>query len=698
MLNVGRSAVPFRALFLSGTMALLSLIPAAGAAQVADSGAGWLPPLKMVDLAAIDTTVNACTDFFQYANGAWLARDTIPAAYSYSGVSRDMADRNELVVRAVLDDAKARRASVPPASTLRKLGTFYATCMDSAAAEQQGLDPVRPLLKAAQGVTTRAGLIREAGALQRQGIDVLFGFFSQADPHDAAHYQAWFYQGGLGMPDRDYYTDEGPSADSLRQAYQTHIARFLVMAGAAEAAAARDAERVLNLETDMARASLTRVEQRDPVALDHPTSLTALQTLMPGMDWPGFFKSVGMTVPVTTVNVGTPRFFGRLDTLLATVALPDWRAYLRYHILAASAPMLSTPWVAEDFAFRSRFTGAKSLLPRWKRCLRRTDRQIGEALGEAYVARAFSPEGRAGARAVIDNIRAAFGERLDHLSWMSDATRQAAHDKLASMGEKVGYPDQWRDYARLVVTEGPFVLNSMQAERFEWDRRVNRPGTPVDLTEWDMTVPTVNAYYDPSKNEMVFPAGALVPQTYDPTADLGANYGALGASWAGHELTHGFDDEGRHFDAKGNLRDWWAPEDSIHFTEQAAKIVQQYDGYVQVDTLHVNGRLTEGENIADYGGVLVGYDALQRALERDGRPDPIDGQTPEQRFFLAYAQTYRTHVRPEQLRTAVTVDPHSPERWRVNGPLSNIEAFAKAFACRPGDKMVRPGELVPEIW
>jgi predicted metalloendopeptidase len=697
MLNAQRHAIRFHALFLAWAVTIMSLI-AAGAAAQANDATRPLPPLKVVDLTAIDTTVSACTDFFQYANGAWLARDTIPGDYSYSGVGRDMADRNELVVRSVVEDAKARRLVLPPGNTIRKLGTFYASCMDSAATERQGIDPVRPMLKAAERISTRASLIREVGALQRQGIDVLFEFFPQADPHDAAHYQAWFYQGGLGMPDRDYYTDEGPSADSLRQAYLAHIARYLEVAGAGEPAATRDAARVLDLETQMARASLTRVEQRDPAALDHPTSLPELHTLMPGMDWPGYFQTVGMTVPVTTVNVATPRFFARLDTLLATVPLPDWRAYLRYHILAASAPMLSTPWVAEDFAFRSRFTGTRSLLPRWKRCLRRTDRQIGEALGEAYVLKAFSPAGRAGARAVIDDIRAAFGERLDHLSWMTDATRQAAHVKLAMMGEKVGYPERWRDYTRLVVAEGPFVLNSFQADRFEWDRRVNRPGAPVDTTEWDMTVPTVNAYYDPTRNEMVFPAGALVPQTFDPTADIGANYGSLGASWAGHELTHGFDDEGRHYDAAGNLRDWWAPEDSVHFTEQAARIVQQYDGYLQVDTLHVNGRLTEGENIADYGGVLVGFDALQHALERNGRPGRIDGYTQEQRFFLAYAQSYRTHVRPEALRTAVTVDPHSPERWRVNGPLANAEAFARAFRCKPGDAMVRPRELVPEIW
>jgi putative endopeptidase len=299
---------------------------------------------------------------------------------------------------------------------------------------------------------------------------------------------------------------------------------------------------------------------------------------------------------------------------------------------------------------------------------------------------------------VIDDIRAAFRERLQRLTWMSDATRAQALDKLARMREKVGYPDKWRDYSRLRVAEGPFVRNVAQADAFEWQRTVNRPGTPVDTTEWDITVPTVNAYYDPTKNEMVFPAGALVPQTFDPKADDGANYGSLGGSWAGHELTHGFDDEGRHYDAAGNLRDWWQPSDSAHFVAQAAIVERQFDGYIQVDTFHVNGKLTLGENIADFGGLLTGYDALQRALARDGRPGLIEGYTPEQRFFIAYAQSWRVHDRPQRLRTRLTVDPHAPEQWRVDGPLSNIPAFAQAFHCGPGDAMVRPPDQVPNIW
>jgi len=676
-------------------LALLASAPARAAAQEA---ARSTRPIKVIDTDFIDSTAKACNDFFDYANGAWIRSDTIPAAYSSSGVTRDMSDANELVVRSVLDDAAQRRTSEPPDSTSWKLGTFYASCMDSTAIEAAGLAPVRPWLREIDQVTTRAQLVPELAALHVRGANVAFRFGPDVDPHDAAHYLASFGQGGLGLPDRDYYTTAGASADSTRRAYVEHLQRLFVLAGETRNRAARDASDVMALETELANASLTRVAMRDPAATDHPMTMRQLDTLTPRVPWARYFHAVGLTVPVTKVNVGMPEFLRRVNALLATAPLAQWKAYLRAHVLTEAASWLSTPFVQEDFAFSSRFTGARQLLPRWKRCLRETDGDLGEALGQAYVARTFPPEAKARAQAVIEDVRAAFRERLQHLVWMSDTTRAQALDKLDHMGEKIGYPDHWRDYSNLVVKEGPFVLNVARANAFEWQRTINRPGQPVDKTEWGITVPTVNAYYDPTKNEVVFPAGALVPQTFDPKADDGANYGSLGGSWAGHEITHGFDDEGRHYDAAGNLRDWWTPADSVHFSAQAEKIVQQFDGYIQVDTFHVNGKLTEGENIADYGGLLIGYDALERALQRDGRAGPVEGYTPEQRFFLAYAQSWRVHNRPERLRTRVRVDPHAPEFWRVNGPLSNIPAFAQAFGCRPGDPMVRSRDGIPQIW
>jgi putative endopeptidase len=654
--------------------------------------------LKVVEPKFMDTTVNACTDFFQFANGGWLKHDLIPPEYSSTGVSRDMQDRNEIVVRSVLDDVMKRRASLPEGSTPRKLGIFYGSCMDSAAAEKAGIAPIRPQLQAIDRLTSRDKLIDEIAALQMTGHDALFQYFPYVDAHDASRYIATLFQGGLGLPDRDYYLATDASSDSTRRAYLVHITKMFTMAGIPAASASRDAQRVLAVETQLAGAAMPRVEMRDPKATDHPMDTEKLQSLVPRVDWTHYFRAVGISAPVTKVNVAQPAFFSRVDTLLATAPMEDWRAYLRFHVLSFAAPWLSSPFAKESFAFRSRFTGATKMLPRWKSCLREADRDLGEALGEAYVARSFPPESRRRAKMVIDDIRAAFGERLRHLGWMSDTTRAQALDKLARMSEKVGYPEKWRDYSGLSAVEGPFVLNVARAFAFQWRRTAQRPGNPVDTSEWNISVPTVNAYYDASKNEMVFPAGALVPQTFDPKADDGANYGSLGGSWAGHELTHGFDDEGRHYDAAGNLRDWWQPADSTHFSEQAALIVQQYNGYIQVDTFHVNGALTEGENIADYGGLLTGYDALQRALERNGRPALIDGFTPEQRYFLAFAQSFRGNWRDASLRSRVKVDPHAPDRWRVNGPVSNSTAFARAFGCKPGDPMVKPRELVPDIW
>jgi len=681
---------------VAGVALATCLIPAVSMAQ---GGAVPIPPaLKVFDPSYIDTTVNACRDFFTFATGAWLKGDTIPAAFSSSGVGKEMNDINEAVVRSVLDDAMAVRKTAPRGSTVAKLGTFYASCMDSARAEREGVEPVRPMLNRIASIKTTADVVREIGTLHMQGVDVLFGFGPSPDPKDAAHYIAWTSQAGLGMPDRDYYMNTDPASDTLRQKYVAHVARLLVLSGEPEARARDEARRVMVVEMELAKASKRREELRDPNATSHKLTLAELQSKTPAISWASYFKTVGAPSSITALNVAEPEFMERASALLKSVSVDDWRAYLRAHVLDESAAWLSTPFVNEDFSYHALYSGAKALHPRWKRCLRVTDRLIGEALGEAYVAKSFSPEAKTEAKQIIDDIRASFHDRLLALTWMSDSTRQYALQKLAKVGEKVGYPDVWRNYDKLEVEDGAFASNVLHANEFEWRRTIGRPGQPIDRTEWQMTVPTVNAYYDPSYNEMVFPAGALIPQTFDPKGDLAANYGSLGGSWAGHELTHGFDDDGRHYDAQGNLRDWWAPADSVKFNAQADLMVKQFSGYIQVDTFHVNGKLTLGENIADYGGILTGYDALEHALDRSGHRELVDGYTPEQRYFIAFAQSFRDHTRDEQLRTRVTVDPHSPAIWRVNGPVSNMAAFAKAFNCKPGDPMVRPETAVPHIW
>ncbi len=684
------------------SLTLALLIAAPLAAQVnppAPASAVPIPPtLKVFDPTFIDKSANACTDFFQFANGAWLKNDTIPAAFSSTGVSKDMSDRNELVVRSVLDDAMKARKTAPAGSTRAKLGTFYASCMDSAREERDGISPIQGELTKIDAVQTRDALVREIASLHKMGVNAAFRFRPDADPKDAAHYIAWATQGGLGMPDRDYYTKSDAASDSLRKKYVAHVARSLTLAGETPAQAESDANRVMALETELAKASMTRVALRDPNASYHKTTVPELQKMAPSIDWPAYFRGIGLTSSVPFLNVGQPEFMREVSSLVQNTAMADWRAYLRYHLISSASPWLSSSFANEDFAYNSLYSGAKQMLPRWKRCLRVTDRQLGEALGQAYVSRTFSPQAKMQAKQIIDDIRSSFHDRLLKLAWMSDSTRQFALKKLAAMNEKVGYPDVWRDYTKLQVVDGAFAPNVFRANAFEWDRVVNRPGKPVDKTEWGMTVPTVNAYYDPSINEMVFPAGALAPQTFDASGDLASNFGSLGASWAGHELTHGFDDEGRRYDAAGNLLDWWTAQDSARFTEQANRIVQQFDNYIQVDTVHVNGALTLGENLADYGGLVIGYDALERALDRSGKREIIDGYTPEQRFFVAYAQSWRTHSRPEQLRSRVKTDPHSPSEWRTNGPLSNMPQFAKAFGCKEGDPMVRPAEVVPTIW
>jgi putative endopeptidase len=669
------------------------------AQAVSNAPAVPIPPaLKVFDPSYVDTNAHACRDFFAFANGAWLERDTIPAAFSSSGVAKDMTDRNEMVVRSVLEDAMAARHSEPANSTRAKLGTFYASCMDSTAAEEQGVNPISEQLAGIAAIKTRSALVAQIGEMQRSGIGALFRFGPGADPKDADHYIAWISQGGLGMPDRDYYIKSDPASDSLRKQYVAHITRSLSLAGESAENSAADAQRVMALETELARASMTRVAMRDPNATYHKTSIADLERMAPGIEWPAYFHAVGLSVPIPFANVEQPEFIKRASALVQTAPMEQWRAYLSYHLISAASPWLSSPFANENFAYSSLYSGAKQMLPRWKRCLRAADGEIGEALGQAYVDRTFSPQARASAKQVIDDIRASFHDRLLALTWMSDSTRNYALTKLASMNEKVGYPDRWRDYSALKVSDGAFVSNIFSADRFEWDRVINRPGKAVDRTEWGMTVPTVNAYYDPSVNEMVFPAGALLPQTFDASGDMAANYGALGGSWAGHELTHGFDDEGRHYDSDGNLRDWWLPSDTSRFDAQAQRMVDQFSSYIQIDTTHVNGKLTLGENIADYGGLLTAYDALERALNRTGRRETIGGYTPEQRFFIAYAQTWREHSRPQTLLTRVTVDPHAPARWRTNGPVSNMTAFAQAFGCKDGDPMVRARESVPQIW
>jgi putative endopeptidase len=486
-----------------------------------------------------------------------------------------------------------------------------------------------------------------------------------------------------------------PASVRIRTGYVDHIAKTFELLGIAADVAKSDAAKVMALETKLAEASKTPVQLRDPLANYNPMPVTALNEMTPALDWNKFMAGLGVN-GIASVNVGQPEFFKALNAALEQAPLDDWKAYLRWRLANRTSPVLSSAFVNANFAFNSTLTGAREQQPRWRRCLNSADAVLGDALGREYVKVAFTPEAKNKALEMIDNLRAVMGERITKAAWMSEATRKQALTKLAAFNRKIGYPDEWRDYSALEVVEGPYVNNYLNSRVFAVRRDLGKIGQPVDRNEWFMTPPTVNAYFAPQLNEIAFPAGRLQPPFFHPTYDEGANYGGIGGT-IGHEMSHGFDDEGRQYDSQGNLTDWWTADDAKNYEARAKVVEDQYNAYTVLDSLHVNGKLTMGENLADIVGVSVAYDALQKALA--GKPRTlIDGFTPEQRFFLAYAQARRTNMTPQQARLQIQTDPHSPGMFRVNGPLSNMPQFAQAFGCKPGDPMVRGESIRAQIW
>ena len=642
-----------------------------------------------------DTTCAPCQDFFRFANGAWLSHFEMPAAYSSYGSFDELEDQNRDRVHGLLEEAARAVTKAKPGSDDWKLGVFYGACMDSERAEKDGAKPLAPLLQKIEGIASVAALAPAIAGLQVQGVVAMFRLSARQDFKNSEQTIAFLSQGGLGLPDRDYYVKTDSTSRALVAAYREHVGRLLALSGMDESAARAAASRVLAIEDALARASLTNVQVRDPKQNYHAMTVADVERHAPHFGWNAYFSAME-TPPLDKVNLGQPGFFHALDSLLVAVPLADWKHYLRFHAVKHAAPWLSSAFVREDFAFNSKLSGEKELRPRWKRCVIATDDALGEALGRKFVERYFTATTRAHVLTMIENLEAALHDRLGTLEWMNDTTRAQALGKLEAFGRKIGYPDKWRDYSALQVSPGPFLPNVLAGEAFDAHRRLRKIGKPVDRTEWNMTPPTVNAYYNASMNEIVFPAGIMQPPFYDPLADDAVNYGAMG-SVIGHEMTHGFDDRGRQFDAKGNLRDWWTPGDADRFKSRAARVIEQFNGYTAVDTVHLNGKLTTGENIADLGGLAVAYRAYQKSL--GGKPGPvIGGYTADQRFFLGFAQVWRELVRPEQARLWAATDPHSPGRWRVNGPLSNLPEFAKAFGCQSGDPMVRPDSIKVRIW
>jgi putative endopeptidase len=655
-------------------------------------------PNHALDRANLDTTCAPCKDFYQFANGGWLKKTTIPPAYSSLGSFRELSDRNEEQLHKILDvdAAKANASKDTPADATWKVGAFYSSCLDSTAIDRLGATPLKPEMDIIAAIKTPEDLKQQIGVLERRAGLAPWSDGSTQDAKNASSVIAGLYQGGLTLPDKEYYTKTDSTSKKTRESFVTHMARMFELLGDSKDVAAAEAKTVFDVEMKFALASKTRVELRDPQTNYHKMSVADLQKITPGFPWPAFFAAQS-SATITSVDVGQPEFFTAVNKLFTTIPIADWKVFLRWRLVHASAFALSTPVVKENFTFNRVFSGATEMLPRWKRCLGSADDRLGELLGEEYVKQHFTPEAKARALKIVNNLVSELHDRIQKLDWMSAPTKTQALAKLAAFAKKIGFPDKWKDYSTLKVSAGQYLQNVRASDQWAAARDWNKIGKPVDRGEWTMTPPTVNAYYQPQLNEIVFPAGILQPPFYSPDADDGVNYGAMGAV-IGHEMTHGFDDQGRQFDKDGNLKDWWTKEDAAKYTVQSNKIVKQFDSYTVLDSAtHVNGKLTLGENTADFGGLTVAFAAMERALGSAPRTK-IDGFTPEQRFFLGWAQVWREVYRPQALRTQVNSNEHAPSMWRVNGPYSNMPEFKAAWGCKDGDPMVRPAALRARIW
>jgi putative endopeptidase len=643
-----------------------------------------------LDVSSMDPSVDPCVDFFAYSCGGWIKRNPIPPDQSSWDTYSKMHDENLGRLRGILETAATpdpKRSAVD-----QKIGDYYASCTDEKAIDAKEAEPLKPALDRIAHLTSKTEIAGVAAAM----IDdnVLFRFDSIQDFRDASQVIANTDQGGLGLPDRDYYTKTDAKSVELRKGYLAHVQKMFELLGDQPEVASAEAQTVMRIETALAKGSMTRVERRDPKALDHKMTSADLEKISPAFQWKVYFAKVGMP-SLSSLNVSSPAFFKTLSATLETESLADWKTYLRWHLVHTDAPHLSSAFLNENFAFYSKtLRGQQELKPRWKRCTEDVDNYLGEALGQAYVAKYFSPEAKQQALKIVKEIQAEMDQDINGLPWMSAATKQQALAKLHGMANKIGYPDKWRDYSTLHIARGDELGNVERARKFEFDRQLAKIGKPVDRGEWGMTPPTVNAYYDPQMNDINFPAGVLQPPAFDPKSDAAPNYGDTGGT-VGHELTHGFDDEGRQFDAQGNLRDWWTEEDGKEFVKRASCISDQYSTYTIIDDIKINGKLTLGEDVADLGGLILAYMAWKDDTKGQTL-DPIDNLTPDQRFFVGYGQSWCGQSRDETKRLRATVDPHSPEKYRTNGVVSNMPEFQQAFHCKAGAPMVNENRC--RVW
>ncbi|PKM07406.1 MAG: peptidase [Gammaproteobacteria bacterium HGW-Gammaproteobacteria-4] len=654
-------------------------------------------PLSQFTVAELDPNTPVCTDLNGFANNTWLAANPVPSDRTSWGSFELLAERSLEIQRAIVEHAAA---NAPEAGSIEaKIGDLWATGMDEAAINAAGIAPIQPLLDPIDAITDSANLADYLRKSYADGNGMLFGFGPQADFKNSDMNMAYATQGGLGLPDRGYYLEDRADYIKAREAYVLHIANMLTLAGAGPEAAQAQAADIMAFETRLAKVSLSSEEMsRDVSKFYNPVTVADADKLTPNFPWSRFFESQGVAQP-ELFSLAQPEFHAELSAMMGDTAIDIWKSYLRFHTVDEAAPFLADAFAQENFNFYNKtLRGQQEMQPRWKRVLNTINRNMGEALGQAYVDVTFSPEAKAQAQHLVHNLSEALKARIENLAWMSDETKAKAIEKWASFTPKIGYPDKWRDWSGLNTDRSSYIANLLAASRFNYRFELDKIGKPVDKTEWGMSPQTVNAYYNPLANEIVFPAAILQPPFFDPNADEALNYGGIGAV-IGHEMTHGYDDQGSRFDAKGNFSNWWTDADSKGFGERTGKLVDQFNQYVSVDDIHVNGRLTLGENIADLGGLSVAYDALQKALADNPEANrEIDGYNQTQRFFLNWAVVWRRNFKPEELKVRLTTDPHAPANFRAIGAPSNIPAFAEAFACTASDPMVRDGDSRVVIW
>jgi endothelin-converting enzyme/putative endopeptidase len=649
-----------------------------------------------LDLGAIDKNADPCQDFYQYACGNWMEKNPIPADESRWGRFNELLERNELTLRTIAEDAEQHQSR---SALDQKIGAYYGSCMDEAAIEKKGTGPIQSELERIAHLNSNQDILDEIARLHERQVGVFFSFYAAPDPKNASMDLANIDQGGLGLPDPDYYTQSDDRSKDIRQKYVAYVAKIFELIGIPQAEAERKADTVLRIETELAKVSLTPVQRRDPQLLVHEYEKDKLAQLTPAFSFNKYFADQD-TPTFSKLNVAVPDFFKGLNTLLSSQSMSDLRDYLTFHYVDASSNKLTKAFVDANFDFYgSTLTGAKELRPRWKRCVSDTDDEIGEALGRKFVEKTFGEQGKQRTLEMVGQIEHEMANDIENISWMTPETKKQAMIKLHGVANKIGYPDKWRDYSSLNLVDGDYLGNYYRSNEFESKRERNKIGKPVDKSEWGMTPPTVNAYYNPQENNINFPAGILQPPFYSNSADDAVNFGGVGVV-IGHELTHGFDDEGRQFDADGNLRDWWQKQDSEQFDKLADCLVKEYGSFTPIEGVKLNGKLTLGENTADNGGLRLAYYALMNQLSKDGTSPThkLDGYTETQQFFLGFAQVWCSNTREEATRLRVKTDPHSPGRYRVVGAVSNFPAFSEAFGCKAGDAMYADPSRACRVW